>query len=311
MRAESHLWAVTVLFNPFGHVSRPANFRHFRERLPLPLLAVELTYGGRGDLKEEDADKLVRLEGRSILWQKERLLNVALEHLPESCETVAWLDCDVIFGREDWGDLLESQLERFQFVQLFEQVCDLPRGFQPDDLAAAANLPAVESTASRIMNGRPVMDGLRHAGHRSRTFSANGLAWAARTALLRKHGIYDACILGSGDRAMVCAAIGAFDACQGALFMNDRQVEHYLAWARSFHGSLQGSVGCIEGTVFHLWHGEPSLRRIGDRYSLLEPYRFDPWEDIAVVDTGCWEWSSEKGEMHRAVLEYFRSRHEI
>ena len=32
------------------------------------------------------------------MWQKERLLNVALAAVPNNVEDVAWIDCDVVFA---------------------------------------------------------------------------------------------------------------------------------------------------------------------------------------------------------------------
>ena len=97
------LWAITSYFNPAGYRNRLENFRKFRRRLAVPLLAVEFRYGERFELEDGDADLLLRLPGRDVLWQKERLLNVAMTHLPAECTAVASLDCDVVFERDDWG----------------------------------------------------------------------------------------------------------------------------------------------------------------------------------------------------------------
>ena len=48
------------------------------------------------DLSEGDADILIQLRGRDVMWQKERLLNLALRALPDECRKVVWVDCDVI-----------------------------------------------------------------------------------------------------------------------------------------------------------------------------------------------------------------------
>ena len=38
----------------------------------------------------------------NTLWQKERLLNIAIENLPKTVEKVMWLDSDLIFLNDDW-----------------------------------------------------------------------------------------------------------------------------------------------------------------------------------------------------------------
>ena len=307
---DSDIWAVTTFFNPLNLRSRIVNYRLFRERLSVPLLTIELSYTEDFQLGKGDADILVHLRGRSILWQKERLLNKALEYVPEQCEAIAWLDCDIIFGQANWVQLLRRQLKCFQLIQLFEVACDLPRSCFPEDPGVVEGLPVACSTVSRVMHGKDVIEALRCPDHRSARSSANGLAWAARRELLEAHGFYDACILGSGDRAMICAAIGEFDGLLEALLMNDRQAEHYLAWAKPFHHTLGGEVGCLDGRIYHLWHGNPEQRRLGTRYQILQSYGFDPQLDLAISEAGCWEWSSDKEEMHQAVYEYFLSRQE-
>ena len=82
------LWAITSYFNPAGYRRRLANFRAFRARLSVPLVAVELAYGPEFELKAGDADILVQIRGRDVMWQKERLLNLALRSLPDSCANV-------------------------------------------------------------------------------------------------------------------------------------------------------------------------------------------------------------------------------
>jgi hypothetical protein len=306
--APDGLWAVTTFFNPLGLHSRLANYRRFRERLGVPLLSVELSYTGEYELRGEDADILVPLRGQAVLWQKERLLNVALRHLPADCQIVAWVDCDLLFEQGNWGERAGRALEQFDLVQLFETICDLPRACLPETVHNGRHLRLAESTGSWIVRGHSVLETLRSPNHRSESAPANGGAWVARREFLETHQFYDACILGSGDRAMLCAALGAFDVIRDALSMNDRQMAHFLDWAEPFFDSLARGIGCLEERVFHLWHGSPLNRQLGTRYRILEPHAFDPYTDIKIGDSGCWEWASHKPQMHQAAHEYFRSR---
>ena len=75
-------WAITCYFNPIGYRRRLENYRVFRQRLKLPLVAVELSFDKRFELAAGDAEILVQVHSPSILWQKERLLNVALKSVP-------------------------------------------------------------------------------------------------------------------------------------------------------------------------------------------------------------------------------------
>src|SRR5262245_14756207 len=93
------LWVVTAYFNPAGFRSRRRNFDLFRERIAaagLPLVAVECSFDGR-PFELPPGPGVRHLLGRDVMWQKERLLNVAIAGLPAECRKVAWLDADVLF----------------------------------------------------------------------------------------------------------------------------------------------------------------------------------------------------------------------
>lgn len=128
--------------------------------------------------------------------------------------------------------------------------------------------------------------------------------------MLDRHGLYDTRILRSGDRAMLCAAIGTLEHCTEALLMNDRQREHYLAWARPFFETVQGRIGYIPGLVLHLWHGEVKDRQHRVRDRAFAAFGFDPFSDIALNAHGCWRWSSDKRDLQVFVRRYFASRNE-
>ena len=98
------LWTIAAYFNPCGYKSRLDNYERFREQLKTPLLTVELAFEEPFELEPTAADILIQRRGESVMWQKERLLNIALDHLPAECEAVAWLDCDVLFSRADWPE---------------------------------------------------------------------------------------------------------------------------------------------------------------------------------------------------------------
>jgi hypothetical protein len=309
-RTTSDLWAITCYFNSSGYKSRLENYRRFRQRLTVPLVTVELSFGPEFVLKPNDADILIQLRGGDVLWQKERLLNLALGSVPEACDKIAWLDCDVIFENSDWHVSASRSLDRFPLVHLFQQRCNLARhaieaqgGFSPIDSVAF-------SVGHRIVRKEIVPDDLRKADAPLVRASTAGLAWAARREVLKQHRLYDACIIGTGDRAIVCAALGKFDCAVDALELTGRRIEHFLDWARPFYASVRGNVGCIDGRIYHLWHGDLRDRKYQLRHSGFGKFNFDPFIDIAVASNGCWRWNSDKFPMHDYVKTYFLERNE-
>jgi hypothetical protein len=305
------LWAITSFYNPQGYWRRRHNYRLFRQHLTVPLLTVELSFDGRFELDRDDADLMVRCTGGDVLWQKERLLNIALARLPASCESVAWVDCDVVFQRPDWAAELESQLRKTPLVQPFSRELHFHADTTFENLDETAdNLPATNSVASLIGAGMPAADCLVKCGIFQTHRRAPGYAWAARREMLAEHGLYDACITGGGDTAIAAAGFGLPEAVVRRQAMNDHQAAHYHAWAEPFSRDIEGNVGCLAGDIWHLWHGERNDRRFQERFHDLQPFAFDPAADIAHRPGGCWTWSSDKPALHEHLRNYFAIRNE-
>ena len=304
------LWAITSYFNPVGYTHRRANYRLFRKHLAVPLVTVELSFNGRFELTREDADILVQIRGSHVMWQKERLLNIGVKWVPSACDKIAWLDCDIIFGSDEWVERAIRALDEFSLVHLFQERHDLTRDAKPDQLSSWEIPPTSQSVLYKIARREATPEDLFLANAPLERRSSAGLAWASRRDVLEKHGIYDACILGSGDRAILCAALGKFDYGARALLMNPRRIEHYRLWAQPYFEAVRDRVGFIQGRLFHLWHGEIKDRQYETRHRRLEEFDFDPFTDIALARGGCWCWNSDKTELHAFARAYFESRHE-
>ena len=103
--APKDLWVVSTYFDSEGYSSKLRALRGYiatMECSGIPLLLVEGAFGKRPFLLPE-SDQVLHVRCPSILWQKERLLNVAIDHLPPSSKKVAWLDADVFFENPEWA----------------------------------------------------------------------------------------------------------------------------------------------------------------------------------------------------------------
>jgi hypothetical protein len=304
------LWAVTSYFNPVGYGRRLHNYRLFRKHLAVPLLAVELSFNGRFELGSEDADILVQIRGNHVMWQKERLLNLGIEQIPAACDKIAWLDCDIIFGSSEWVERALRALDEFPLVHLFQERHDVKRDTALDQLGSWASPPTSESVVYKLARHEALPEDLFSSNAPLERRTTAGLAWASRRDVLVKHGLYDACVLGSGDRVILCAALGEFAWGARASLMNARRIEHYGLWARPYYETVRGRVGHIPGRVFHLWHGRMEDRQYQIRHRQFEEFDFDPFTDISLARNGCWRWNSDKARLHAFVSTYFETRHE-
>jgi hypothetical protein len=60
------MWAITSYYNPVRYKRRLANYKLFRANLDVPLVTVELSFDGRFELTEDDADILIQVSGLAI-----------------------------------------------------------------------------------------------------------------------------------------------------------------------------------------------------------------------------------------------------
>ena len=266
---QDRLWAVTAYFDPFGGRQRLPAYREFRRRLRAPLVAIEISFGNTFDLQVDDADIVVRLQGGAVLWQKERLLNLALRALPDHATAVAWLDCDIVFLREDWPEHVLRGLEENVLIQPFSHLHYLPsaEASVAMQIRRSGEDGIFNSIAYRFANGKLPDEAYRASGGSGRLRYAPGMAWAARRETLERIELYDAAVLGGGNSYILAAAMGRYDDFAASYGMNDVATQHYHAWAERFADIVQGRISYVEGDLLHLWHGDLSNRRYVERRS--------------------------------------------
>jgi hypothetical protein len=299
------LGVVTSYFNPCGFRTRAENFERFAEPLRasgLPLVVVEAAFGAE-PFTLDPSHAPLRVRGRDLMWQKERLLNLALAQLPAQCTKVVWLDADVAFEDPEWAHATSQALERVPIVQPFDEVVRLPRGhlrFTGEGERWSGFGAVYAKDPQRLLGG----DFAAH-GH-------TGFAWGARREVLTRHGLYDACIAGSGDHMMAHAFCGDWESpcIRRILGPRGAHLRFFRAWSKRLYGDVRARVRSVPGRILHFWHGETANRRYVLRNRELAGFDFDPALDVRVDDAGCWAWSSEKPQLHAWATDYFRQRRE-
>lgn len=329
----SDFWVITAYYNPVRWRSRLANYRVFRRELCTPLLTIEWDSAGQFELESDDAELLLRQTGGDTMWQKERLLGIALAALPAHVRYVAWLDCDVVFPQPRWFEKTRELLQRADYVQPFRRVTYL-------DATATQTLSANESRdldtwlQSPTLQVRPsFLDLHERAGadtarvdltHRfdPAPGTANqyhvlgrpayGHAWAARVEALRMHGWYERCVIGGGDLLFAYGVIGQHD----ALIENHHSVgwdfygsAGYRRWADALTAERH-RVACGEESMLHLFHGTLADRQYRSRIDGLARFALDVDRDLSAAPGEPWAWARQRAELNAYVLEYLRNRRE-
>jgi hypothetical protein len=317
VRLSGELWAITTYFNPAAYETKLAHLRRFARRIRhqgAKLLIVELAFGDRPhDVPADLADRLVRTRSNTVLWQKERLLNLGLHNLPDACDKIAWVDGDLVFTNDRWVSETSERLERYRVVQPFDTAQWLQRGAAERRLEGVA-APQPPLPVHLSIGGTAAMVGKFGPGVVDETHRAHsGFAWAVRRNLIEADGFYDRGIVGGGDFVMASAMY--WDAARWhrrsiSEIFSRGLMSDLCVWSDRFHARIRGSVTHVAGEAVHMWHGSIGQRGYGERYRILKEADFDPHTDIALYAGGCWRWNSPKPDLHRRVQEYFVSRKE-
>lgn len=308
----SDLWAITAYFNPMHWRRRRENYRRFRQALRLPLVAVELGYDGQFDLDADAADILLQFPADDVMWQKERLLNLALADVPPFVDKVVAIDSDVVFARDDVWPEVGRALDEAPLLQPFSTVYYLPPDHDIDFALIERTLPASLGFGALRAQGHTTLSLCNPDWRNPNDLPpvSYGLAWAFRRELLAERGFYDPWVIGGGTRIHCFAAGGhAADAADAMQFTPPTR-DHYLAWAADFHADVQDRWGCVPGPIAHLWHGTTGGRKFRQRYADFTAFDFDPAHDLALDGNGVWRWASDKPAMHEYLRQYFAGRQE-
>jgi len=318
MHLPGELWGVTAHFNPHGIPLQLQNLYEFSQRSRrqgLKLLIVELAFGDAPyEVADDAADLVLRRRTDTVLWQKERMLNLGIAHLPAACDKVAWIDGDLIFENAQWVAATTALLTSFVAVQLFDTACWLPRGARtlardaPRGLGEGKCLPGVVAGLTAYTTPERRQRALANyllSGH-------TGFGWAARRSLLTAHGLYDRDIVGGADVPIAHALLGNEDFWAGNNFYCRHLTPAALAdiarWSRRLYQEVAGSVSYTPGRVLHLWHGDMASRNYIARLQILLDNAYDPTQDVRLDANGCWQWATDKPTLHAQVRAYFTAR---
>jgi hypothetical protein len=300
------MWAITSYYNPVRYKRRLSNYRMFRANLGIPLVTVELSFDDKFELGRNDADRLIQISGGAVLWQKERLLNLAIKAVPSNVKNIAWFDCDTILQRADWVEEANRQLDKLSVIQLFSNVVDV----SPEQYEKQPALHNGHTLVPGIVSRSNARELLFETNLGTVPFYHEGLAWAANRRLLDDHGFYDAGIVGGGDSLMAAAMYGRYDGSIKMFVLDAPRREHYLRWAVPFHDSVAGCVGYVPGTICHLAHGSRENRRYEDRHASFAGFNFNPDVDLRIGANGAWHWTRSRPDLENFLMNYFINRAE-
>ena len=277
---DSKLAVITTFFNPHNFINLRYNYLKFSEKIKekADLFPIELSFDGNFFIEDENVIQIKGTE-ENILWQKERLLNIALENLPKEYTNVAWIDCDIIFENENWVDDVNNELQKYKVVQVFNACNRLNK----DDKVYKVSHSIVKKT---IESGELV----------NNSIGTPGFAWAIRREVIDKIKFLDINILGGADAVM-------FRSFFGNIFSAEKK-----KWCEDAFSEVDSSVNYIPGNITHLYHGDRKNRSYGNRYDILKNNNFSYDEDLYKDENNLWRIKDKK--IIEEIKEYFGKRQE-
>lgn len=286
---------VSTYFNPCNYDALRKNAERFSayiREFDVQFVMVELSFDNRFIF-----DGSVKIKGDRQLnqsWQKERLLNIGKDHLP-NVDIIGWFDADVEFLNHNWLNDLRSELSTHQVVQMFKDA------FEYD----GKNLEYLKPSVSYAFKNREPEYANLAKYH-------PGFAWAARSEWLNQFSLLDNCLTGGGDTLMIRGFTGRrfgidkYTNPEWAITVDD--------WVDRVFPVVNGHMGYVDGALIHHKHGERVDRKYMGRWTYLTDYKYNPESDAYIDSNGLWAWTDYaqqcKPEMIQKISSYFSKRRE-
>lgn len=285
-----------IMFNPTASVRIVQNWMFVWNRLRaagIPVFGAELLFPWQKNPWLADDFKTLTVRSDSIMFHKEKLLARLEREVPVQYTKLCCIDCDVVFARPDWYDAVSVALDEHAVVQPFS-VC---HWMGPDLRAAVMTNPS----------GVTQLDIIRAAHATGKTDRLNGHPGFAM-AMRREVRQFQWAVVGGGDAVFFRAVNGL-----AGEFANP-QMRRLMepAW-REFAPTVQGSMGVVDGDIWHMWHGPLKSRQYYDRYvqflKSLPANVKDIREVLVENGDGVWEWRADaKKALNAMMLRYFAGR---
>lgn len=286
---------VMVMFNACDAVRIVQNWLFVWNKLVtagIPVFGVELLYPWQKPALA-DTFKTLTVRSDSIMFHKEKLVERLLREVPVSYTKICYMDCDVVFHKADWYDEVSTALDRVTVVQPFSRCYWLgpdlrtPLVSRPSATADLEKIRAAHASGSNILSGYP------------------GFAMAMRRGVSH----FPWAIVGGGD-AIFFRGVAGLKGDLGNGRMKTLLKDGWDEWIATCSGS---SVGVVDVSISHMWHGPMSGRQYYDRYKNFVdtvPASVKDIRDLVIENTdGVWSWRPEyRSVMNKMMLHYFAGR---
>jgi len=250
---------------------------------------------------------------KNCMWQKESILNMAIEKADPSKKYFAWIDHDECFRSPTWLDETITMIKNgIDFVHLFRKNYYLDKTFSV--------LNHVHSRAYIYKTGSSDNERETH-----NTAGAPGLGWAATLKTLKEITPLPNTLVGSGDEFLAEGVMrstnwdGSFTQLGISLAEHEAHIQN-IAYAKQIQKQVGEWVNMAMNKYFnsaycdtetyHLYHGHLHKRQYDTRYNIFERGNITPEKDIFINDNGLLEFRENVDikKASKVLKEFFLAR---
>jgi len=243
---------------------------------------------------------------KANIWQKETLLNLIVNQIPDEYSIIVCVDCDI---RGDWIDIHEHIVGiidcEWNFLQPFNL---LKYEKKPVPTQAVRQFEDSIHTSAAFASMAMEYD----ASAPFPMFGVPGGAWVIRRDFWRKYGGLYSIPVPFVDTLMAktfCKKDEVVD-CNSTLYQmifdkNKTMFDHFKS---TFYTPLLKDdflkVNYISGKLIHRYHGDKAMRNYNELRNIFK--RLDIFNDCVINDTGLWEWTDGGEHIGSQYMDFLR-----
>lgn len=284
---ECDMMVILPFFNFANSYRTVQNLLYVQETLrnsAIPHLVVEVAFQ-QEPFCLAPGRNIVQLRTDSRMFYKENLLRLGVRHTPSRYTKFFFLDADTVFSDSNWYTTVSRLLDTYAGVHGFTNVYMLSPQFQ---MRAGAEYSILL---------------------RERTAGAPGLAWGVTREWVEEFGVFDYCVIGSGDRAIAyCFGTHKTKLESDSFLYLRKRLQEYMAREPRKPGVTAPL------TAFQLSHGPEAKRQYTSRDALINDFLSS--RNLKYIDDilerrsdGLFEWRAEhRAELNELIGNFFTNR---
>jgi hypothetical protein len=219
-----------------------------------------------------------------ILFQKERLCYLLEKHIPKKYTKLLFMDSDILFENNNWYNELSKKLDSFNIVQPFSNALWLDVTYTK---IVKKRIPFIFYKTFGKLNFKGGLGGYHP-----------GFAWGFQRDWYNKIGFFVYAILGDGDTISLTT-----------IFNYPFSPKPYLQDSLlEYKNKIKNptSTCFLQGTVYHLWHGDSKKRQYTERRQIFSSIK--DIRDVITIDSNGLFALKDDPELKRKIKRYFQNR---